>query len=168
MKKFVIMMGLFLMVSVAKAQEIGVFNVNAFGTYVYVALDAGTYDFTLTCPDLDGRAEYFSWSPWRNDPWDKWSTMYVINANGGGYNGGAWGWGYGYSPESGFYGLSIPERTLTLDIEYSQTVSMYVGDSVYSDNGGGVSVMITQVPEPATMGLLVLGCIGLIRRRRRK
>jgi hypothetical protein len=49
------------------------------------------------------------------------------------------------------------------------TLRFVIPDNVLSDNGGGVSVVVTQVPEPSTAVLALVSCVGamaLIRKKR--
>ena len=64
-------------------------------------------------------------------------------------------------------GLTFADGDL---IEYNPTTdiaTLYFAESLFSSNANIDAVYITTVPEPATIGMLGLGCLVLIRQRRK-
>lgn len=144
---------------------------------VNVLLDAGTYDVTPT-----DTGAFLAWSPW--------ALNSGCDQDGGGCTNG-WIFNYSYridfdpSEQTTVGGAGIwatPELAfatgfpIELTLPVQQTVSFFVSDSQYTDNRGGISLLITPrngepsiIPLPATLPLLLgagLMLLGLGRFRR--
>jgi len=59
--------------------------------------------------------------------------------------------------------LATPAFSMHLD--HAMTVAFVSADYYLPDNLGGISLLVTAVPEPASFGLLMLGLLGLSARR---
>ncbi|RQO60618.1 hypothetical protein DBR47_09765 [Paucibacter sp. KBW04] len=59
--------------------------------------------------------------------------------------------------------LATPAFSMHLD--HAMTVAFVSADYYLPDNLGGISLLVTAVPEPASFGLLLLGLLGLSARR---
>ncbi len=70
----------------------------------------------------------------------------------------------GFTPAPGTYDLIVAQGARTGQFQFTNFPS---GDYSVSYPTGSEIVRLTVVPEPATMGLLALGGLGLLRRRRR-
>ena len=56
----------------------------------------------------------------------------------------------------------------TFTLAAPQSVAFYVDDNPFSDDTGGISLAVSQVPEPASLVLLGLGAATLLVARRRR
>jgi len=135
----------------AAGQEVGVYNLTAQGvngstpTITTVTLPGGLYRFTLITPLIDVRATYTAWNPYGSGPY--WSTPYGIGfaqvpggpvtSTGGGQ------FTFSDTPQNAW--LATTNKSVKVDIPFGQGVQLYVADSVYSDNAGGVSVLVELV-----------------------
>ena len=65
-------------------------------------------------------------------------------------------------------GMTMSPLTLTLSAD--QLVKIFIADSPYDDNLGGITVSIAAIPEPETYALMLagLGLLGFIGRRRKQ
>jgi len=139
----------------AAGQEVGVYNLTAQGvngstpTITTVTLPGGLYRFTLITPLIDVRATYTAWNPYGSGPY--WSTPYGIGfaqvpggpvtSTGGGQ------FTFSDTPQNAW--LATTNKSVEVDIPFGQGVQLYVADSVYSDNAGGVSVLVELVQPHA-------------------
>ncbi len=154
----------------AIAQEIGVYNLSGTGAtatspaITQVALSAGRYRFTLVTPDVDARATYSAWNPYGGNA-PAWSTAYVIGFTQ--FDGGATtavGAGqFTFSASPYLAWLATQSKAVEVVIPFDQAVQLYVADSYYADNAGGVSILVElvnaqhvefrQVSDPASIVL---------------
>jgi len=79
--------------------------------------------------------------------------------------GNVWEWNEAilYGSVRGLRGASFD----FLDVHFLSASHRYSGSSPVNE-GGGVGFRVAQVPEPATMAILMLGGIGILRRRRKQ
>jgi hypothetical protein len=162
MKMSVVVLFVLVGAAVANATFIGIYNVNCYGTRVNVPLETGIYEFTLVSPEVDSRATFYAWNYIRNQPCT-WNTPYQVIGDSLVLSGGFGAWSQGYTDRDAWRNTVV--KVGIVNVPFTQTVGLQISDSIYSDNAGGVSVMINQVPEPAT--LLLLGLGGIILRKRK-
>ena len=158
MKRFIVVV-LFVLIAAATANAtfVGIYNVNCSGVRVNVPLDSGVYEFTLISPEIDSRATFYSWNYVRNQP-GTWSTPYqVVGDSLVVLSGGFGDWNQGYTDVDAWRNTVV--KTGVVNVPFAQTVGLQIGDSIYSDNAGGVSVMVSQIPEPATLLLFGMGAV---------
>jgi hypothetical protein len=167
-----------LLLSAAMSANAAVIDISArddFGTtWVDLTLDAGTYNVTQIADT------FVAWNAWSR----------VSGCDSSGMNCST-GWINSYriaSSELGeikvntsksgntYYRYETPEIALAnsqpfqFTISSQQVVSFYNADTPKSDNLGGLSLNVSAVPEPSTIGLMFggLGLVGLMAYRSRK
>ena len=147
---------------------------------VSVSLAAGTYDFTLTNPQLTPGALYTAWS--YNTPW---ATTYLVfdstNLNQQLFKGAVSSQGYPTAQIAFDTTVGQGNAVTTWTFQNQVTLLFTLSDFLLQDNSGGVSVDVTPhivappepppvgaVPEPSTYGVgaaCVLLGISFMRRR---
>ena len=135
----------------ATGADIGVYNLPGQGatntppTITLVPLSAGLYRFTLVTPDIDARASYFAWNPYGSGSY--WSTAYAIRFAQvpGGPLTGRVGGEFTFSDTPYHAWLATTNKAVEVDIPFDQDVRLFVDDSVFGDNTGGVSVLVELV-----------------------
>jgi hypothetical protein len=128
--------------------EVGVYNLPGIGVTVYsptvrqVALSGGRYRFTLINPQIDPRATYFGWSPFADVEY--WHTTYSIGfalvPGGPTTTSGGGEWTTANTPQGAWQ--ATQNKSVEVVIPFDQTVNLWIADSYFADNRGGVSVLV--------------------------
>ena len=178
---------------IAQAEVINISSANSTGTTV--ALIAGA-DYTLSYASAGtAGSTYLAWNPWSSvsgcdQNGEHCATGFSERFNILGTNGDI----YTFSASAGPYATELlansaavagplvssrnggPSTSIGPVISFHQdndiNAVFYIADSTYSDNSGGISLVLTRidaVPEPETYALMIagLGVVGYIGRRRR-
>lgn len=196
MKNFLRFAGLFVGLFgavIAQAEVINISSANSTGTTV--ALMAGG-DYTLSYASAGtAGASYLAWNPWGSvsgcdQNGEHCATGFSERFNILGTNGDI----YTFSASAGPYATELlansaavagplvssrnggPSSNIGPVIYFHQDNDIdavfYISDSTYSDNSGGISLVLTRVdaiPEPETYALMLagLGVVGYMGRRRK-
>jgi len=100
-----------------------------------------------------------------------WSYMDRSASNGGPWTTAQSDWATGLDGTSGYLGFSFDNSGTTnygwLAVTYNDaSQTLVIGDFAYENSGASISA--GAIPEPSSLGLLVLGASGLLARRRRQ
>lgn len=145
-----------------------VVNINARSTSPQViSLDAGIYDAMMVNPSTNSAATYTAWS---FGGVGNYITRYFILPDGGSeldVNNGP-----SFSNAQDAFNAA-PNKTFQFEVLAPEDVAFFVKDTTYSDNAGGISLLISEVvsiPVPATLPLLLvaLGGLGVAARSERR
>jgi hypothetical protein len=161
--------------SAASAGEVAVLNLNSQGatsttpTITDLELSAGTYDFTLVDPSTNADAIYTAWSFTGGGETGTWGTEFETLGSAASDTAEFGAFTFSATEIDAFNDSPV-ENGNQIVVPFDQTVEFFVGDSLYSDNTGGVSVEIdsvstspSNVPDaPGTAMLLGLGTVCLV------
>lgn len=156
-----------------------IINIDAFDPESAVTLDLGRGDYVIQTIGRDDGGLYDAWNAWgqvldcdvsgRNCS-NGWLTRYVVESDSLG------SFMNGYDPDITKSLYATPEMALANAVTYkfwlpsTESVMFSIHDPFKSDNIGGISLRISQVPEPASFALIALGLFGisLLMRHRKK
>lgn len=182
MKKLAIMMGAAALLFATSAQAV-IINISATSNTVppgtnLIELALGPGDYSI---EVIGTAEggaYNAWSAW-NEPHTcaidpgvcnpgpgvtGWLNSYAFASPGGGIAATPVGDGLVYN-NPGLANAAAIDSSFSL--ANAATVSFYITDFPVTDNSGGISLNVTQVPEPLSVLMLGVALVGLASGRRR-
>jgi hypothetical protein len=166
----VIALALILLATAAEAEILLNLRGNLYGDYprepaYTLTLSAGTWCFDLVSPATNPNATYWAWNPWSSG--GVWHTKYTVHDGSTRYTAGLFNsatdrqtafWAT-HSSNSGALTITLPQQT---------TVFVGICDYPVGDNQGGLSILVTPVPEPSSWLALAggVGAIFALRRRR--
>lgn len=130
-----------------------------------LTLPAGDWAFDLVSPATNSQATYWAWQPWGGVA--NWHTAFAIFD---GTNRYILGTNNAASDQQEAFWQSINNGygRVTLHLDTETTLHLGVSDSYIGDNGGGISVLVSAVPEPSSLLALASGLGTLLTFRMRR